>query len=216
MVKRKGYIIEKVADMDNLRNAAREAQRNKNPRNDSIVAFNANPEPKLQALREMILTLNFPETQYRHKELQNDYGKVRSLCYEDYYPWNVLQYAIMRVIGRDVFSGIVYDSFSCVPGKGTHWGVKRLKMFLRRYPEFKWRVQCDGRKYYFSLPHYIILQRFSRKYKDKKFLKLLEVAVLKFESGPEYMNIFEDEIEKRDKRSKHRRVHEPSPELACV
>jgi hypothetical protein len=42
------------------------------------------------------------------------------------------------------------------------------------------------------------------------------VAVLKFESGPEYMKIFEDEIEKRDKRSKHRRVHEPSPELACV
>lgn len=50
MVKRKGYILQKVADMDNLRTAARAAQISKNPRNASIMMFNSDPEFHLQLL----------------------------------------------------------------------------------------------------------------------------------------------------------------------
>lgn len=216
MVKRKGYILQKVADMDNLRTAARAAQISKNPRNASIMMFNSDPEFHLQLLRWMILTQTFPPLQFRRKTLHNDYGKIRQLCYEDYYPWNILQYAIMQVVGKDIFSGLIYDSFSCVPGKGTHWGVKRLKMFLRRYPECRWRVQCDSRKYYFAIPHQTIMQELSRRYKDKAFLSMMDKYVLKFESGPEYLELLKDEIDKLQKRSEHRRVHKPTAQPACV
>jgi hypothetical protein len=56
MVKRKGHIIERIADMDNLREADREAQDGKVKKNRFIRRHNMHPEEDLIALREMIFS----------------------------------------------------------------------------------------------------------------------------------------------------------------
>jgi hypothetical protein len=97
MPKRKGYIIEKVADMDNLRQAADESQKGgKASRNFFIRQFNSEREKKLLELRQMILTLTFPDPDYRVTKRVVDCGKTRDIVLADYFPWHVLDHAIMR------------------------------------------------------------------------------------------------------------------------
>ena len=55
MPKRKGYIIEKIADLDNLRIADKNAQAGKVKKNRYIRRHNDRAEADLQELRRMIL-----------------------------------------------------------------------------------------------------------------------------------------------------------------
>lgn len=61
MTKRRGFLIEQIADMDNLREADRDAQDGKVKKNRFIRRHNEHAKDDLEALREMILTLNFPD-----------------------------------------------------------------------------------------------------------------------------------------------------------
>jgi len=209
MPKRKGYIFEQIADMDNLRAADKEAQDGKVKKNRWIRRHNLRAEEDLQALRTMILTLDFPDPDYRDMILKADSGKRRIISRQKYYPWRILHHAIMRVVGPDIYKSLIYDTFSCVPGKGLHFGVKRFKMMLRRYPEYRYFWKTDYKKYYQSIPHDVAMQAFQRKFKDKKFLELLEVAIFNYDSGQVILDMLNEEQIKKE-RCAHRRVSEPA------
>lgn len=209
MVRRKGHILEQIADMDNLRAADKEAQAGKVKKNRHIRRHNLHQEKDLEALQRMILTLDFPKPDYTEMEVHNDSGKDRIIDKQDYFPWRILHHAIMRVIGKDIYGGLILDSFACVPGRGLHHGVKRLKMMLRRYPEYRWYWKTDYKKYYQSIPHETILKALRRKYKDERFIKLIDIAILNYETKQEIIDSLEKEKEKKARYS-HRRVHEPA------
>lgn len=97
-------------------------------------------------------------------------------------------------------------TFSCVPGKGIHYGVKRLKMMLRRYPEYRFFWKADYKKYYQSIPHDVAMAAFRRKFKDEKFLKLMDMAIFNYDSGQVILDMLDDEQRKRSKRHAHRRL----------
>ena len=61
MTKRRGFLIEQIADMDNLREADRDAQDGKVKKNRFIRRHNERAKDDLEALRKMILTLDFPD-----------------------------------------------------------------------------------------------------------------------------------------------------------
>lgn len=207
MPKRVGYLIEKIADMDNLRAADKAAQAGKVKKNRHIRRHNLHAEEDLLELRRMILTMNFPEPEYTPLIVENDNGKRRRIDKQKYHPWRILHLAILNVIGPDIYKSLIADSFACVKGKGLHYGVKRLKMMLRRYPEYRWFWKTDIKKYYQSIPHDTILDELNRKFKDKQFIRLMEVAILTYDSGQEIIDLLD--AEKRQKaRNPHRRVSE--------
>jgi hypothetical protein len=207
MVKRRGYLLEKVADMDNLRLADKEAQAGKVRKNRHIRRHNLHAEEDLIALHDMILNLDFPDPEYKTLIIANDNGKVREIKSQKYYPWRILHHAIMNVIGKDLYHRLIDDSFACVPGKGLHFGVKRMKMMLRRYPENKWFWKADCKKFYQSIPHEEVMKALERKFKDRKFLKLIEIAILNYDSGVEMQKILSDE---REKRIANWGIHQPA------
>lgn len=202
-MKRKGYILEQIADIDNLRQADREAQHGKH--NNSIRKHNRRAEKNLLKLQHMILNLDFPDPNYQTMIIESDGGKVRNIVKQKYFPWRILHHAIMRVLEPDFTKGYIHDTSACIKGRGTHYGVKRMKMFLRRYTEYKWFVKTDFKKFYESIPHELILNSLRRKYKDEKFIKLIEVAILSYESGEEIKNSLRDE---KEKRNANRLLHE--------
>ena len=63
--KRAGYILERIAEINNLREADKEAQDGKVKKNRFIRRHNLHPEEDLRALQLMILTLDFPAPDYR-------------------------------------------------------------------------------------------------------------------------------------------------------
>lgn len=211
MPKRKGFIIEQIADMDNLRGADKDAQAGgKARRNQYIRLHNSRAEEDLLELRRMILELDFPDPNYSPLQISNDNGKVREVARQHYYPWKILQHAIMRVIGLDVYKNIIADSFACVPGKGLHYGVKRLKMMLRRYPEYRYFWKIDYKKYYQSIPHDVLKKNLERKFKDKKFIRLMEITILNYDSGQEIIEILTDEHRKAEARFANRGKYKPA------
>lgn len=209
MPKRKGFLIEQIADMDNLREADRDAQSGKVKKNRYIREHNKHVEEDLIKLREMILTLNFPEADYSIMSLVSDAGKRRDIAKQKYFPWRILHHAIMRVIGEDIFKSLITDTSACIKGKGLHFGVKRMKMFMRRYPEYKWFVKTDFKKFYQSIPHEVLLNGLRRKFKDEKFIKLIDIAILSYDSGEEFIEILEDE-ELRKERCTDWSIHKPA------
>jgi len=210
MTKRRGYLIEQIADMDNLRKADLEAQSGKVRKNRYIRRHNEHAEEDLQELRRMILELDFPPVEYSMMKVHNDSGKTREIARQNYYPWRILHHAIIRVIGKDIYRNLIYDTFACIPGKGLHFGVKRLKMFLRRYPEYTWYWKTDYKKYYQSIPHDLVVKRLRHHFKDERFIQLMEMTILSYDSGPEISEALKQEYEKREKRNNHRRVHKPA------
>jgi len=209
MPKRIGHIFEQIADMDNLRAADKEAQAGKVKKNRHIRRHNLRAEQDLEMIQQMILTLTFPEPDYEDMIVHNDSGKERKIARQKYVPWRIVHHAIMRVVGPELYRNLIADTFSCVPGKGLHYGVKRVKMMLRRYPEYKFFWKADYKKYYQSIPHEVAMQALRRKYKDERFLKLMEIAIFNYDSGQVILEMLEDERQKRSARSAHRRVSKP-------
>jgi len=195
MPKRKGYILEKIADMDNLRAAADDSQQGgKASRNFYIREFNADRERYLRELQRMILTLDFPKPDYRVTKRVVDCGKTRDIVLADYFPWHVLDHAIMRVIEKDITGSLIMDSFACIKGKGLTFGVQRVKKALRLY-DGQFFVKTDFKKFYESISHDLVMRELTRRYKDKKFLTLVDKFVLNYHSDVE--KDLEDERRKR-------------------
>lgn len=130
--KRAGYILERIAEINNLREADKEAQDGKVKKNRFIRRHNLHPEEDLRALQLMILTLDFPAPDYSVMRVKSDAGKVRDIVKQKYFPWRILHHAIMRVIEEDVYRNLIYDTSACIKGKGLHFGVRRMKLNGRR------------------------------------------------------------------------------------
>ncbi len=209
MPKRIGHIYEQIVDMDNLRAADKEAQAGKVKKNRHIRRHNLHAEQDLQDIQQMMLTFDFPDPDYEDMEVHNDNGKDRKIARQKYVPWRIVHHAIMRIVGPTLYKNLIADTFACVPGKGIHYGVKRLKMFLRRYPEYKFFWKADYKKYYQSIPHDVAMQVFRRKFKDERFLKLMEIAIFNYDSGQVIIDMLEDEQRKRSAWNAHRRVSKP-------
>lgn len=197
MAKRKGYIIEQIADMDNLRCADREAQQGKVQKNRFIRRHNERAEENLLKLREMILNLDFPNPNHTSMIIETDAGKKRNIVKQPYYPWRILHHAIMRVLEPDLYKNYIHDTSACIKGRGLHYGVKRMKMFMRRYPQYTWFFKTDYKSFYESIPHEVIINSLRRKYKDEHFVKLIEIAILTYDSGQETIDKLYNEKEKR-------------------
>lgn len=195
-MKRKGYILEQIAEIDNLREADRLAQYGKD--NRAIRRHNMKAEENLFKLQNMILNLDFPEPKYKTLTFKSDGGKIRNIVVQTYFPWRILHHAIMLVIEPDFEKGYIHDTSACIKGRGTHYGVTRVKSFLRRYKKNKWFAQTDYKKFYESIPHDIIINALRRKYKDEKLIELFKIAILTFICSPEIIQDLENEKKKRN------------------
>ena len=208
MPKRKGYIIEQIADIDNLRAADKMAQAGgKAKRNRFIRRHNARAEEDLKELQRMILEEDWPEVTYSKLIVHNDNGKDRDIARQNFFPWKILQHAIIRVIGLDIYRNIIADSFACVPGKGLHYGVKRLKKMLRKNPEYKFFWKADYKKYYQSIPHDVLKTNLERKFKDRRFIRLMEITILSYTPEQDILDSLEYERNRTEKRFANRCKH---------
>lgn len=195
-MKRYGYILEQIADMENLREADKTAQAGKVKKNRNIRRHNLRAEENLQKLRHMILTFDFPESKYVTMTIRGAH-KERTIAKRSYYPWRILDHAIMRVIGSTLHKTLIEDSFSCVKGKGLHFGVKRMKRMLKENRRSDWFCKTDLKKFYESIPHDLVISMLRRKFKDERFIALIEKVVLSYESNVE--------AELQDEENKKRR-----------
>lgn len=198
MPKRYGHIFEEVASMENLRLADKEAQCDgKAHRNREIRRHNEHAEQDLLELRRMILQNDFPEPGYVEIEVKSDAGKWRKIDKQKYFPWRILHHAVFRVVWRYLAPTLIDDTFACIKGKGLHYGVRRMKRMMRRYPEYRWFWKTDYKKFYQCTLHDILIMAMERKFKDKRLIRLIETAILNYQTDESILNQINEEIKKK-------------------
>ena len=211
--KRDGFIIERIATMENLREADIESQDGKVKKNRYIRRHNEHAESDLRALQLMILTLKFPPPNYTVSQVKSDAGKWRDIVKQVFYPWRILHHAIMLVIGKVLNKHLIYDTFACIKGKGLHFGVKRMKKMLRRYRQYKYFVKTDYKKFYQSILHSLILRELRKRFKDENFFKLIDIALFSYSADMIIEDILNEE--KAKKRCTHWLVYQSAVSQLC-
>ena len=109
---------------------------------------------------------------------RNEHGKEREIYKLPYFPDRVVHWAILQVIEPYIIKTLTADTFSAIPGRGIHYGVKRIKHDMRNDREgTMYCLKLDMKKYYPSINHEILKQKYARLFKDKELLWLLDEII---------------------------------------
>lgn len=79
---------------------------------------------------------------------------------------------------------LIHDVYSARLGKGTHYGVNRFWMMLRKasrnFTSSCWVLKCDIQKLYDSIDHSILVELIRQQISDDRMIRLVEVVVSSF------------------------------------
>lgn len=90
----------------------------------------------------------------------------------------------MNVIEPYLVKRFTSDTYSCIKGRGIHLAVKRLKHALKTDPKnTKYCLKLDVKKFFPSVNQKIMMDLFSRVFKDKRFLNLISEIIYSTDKG---------------------------------
>lgn len=180
-MKREGYLIEDIIERKNLEEAFEIVMRGKkNTR--SVLHFKENKELIISRISDKIeLGLYTPA---KHREFKiyehNKERLIQSLSFED----RVALHAIIKVVYlRVVKKMLIRDTYSSLPGRGIHDGLRRVRKALRDKENTLYCCKLDFRKFYPSVDQNILIKLLRRKIKDQRVLVILINIIRSYRSG---------------------------------
>lgn len=175
MGKRSKNLIEQIIDWDNLVEAHRLARRGKRDRQD-VIEFESRMWEELGALQMEMLWGTYSPGRYRSFVVYEPKQRIiMAAPYRD----RVAQHAICNVCGPIWNRSMIYDSYACRPGMGTHLGAARVEQWLRGMVASgdTWVLKMDVSKYFFSIRHELAKAVVRDKISCPATLKLLDTII---------------------------------------
>lgn len=177
-------MLEQVASIENLFTAWRKFCRGKRRKRD-VQAFELQLEENLFELRLELLAGSYVHGAYRRFTV---FDPKRRIIHKAAVRDRVVHQAVSNVLEPTIDPRLIFDSFSCRPGKGTHAAVDRLLHFLRRESSNSTRtvyvLKCDVQRFFASVDHAVLLRLFERHVPDVRLRALLERIVASFSTEP--------------------------------
>lgn len=93
----------------------------------------------------------------------------------------VLHHALILHVGPVLERSLIFDTYACRIGKGSHAAVNRTQHFARR---FEWYGKLDVRQYFASIEHDRLVSMLKGKFKDPPLLALLERIIRSYHTLP--------------------------------
>lgn len=151
MGRRYKRLIGDIVDWDNLMEAYRLARRGKRDRQE-LMRFEARLWEELGALQMEMLWGTYQPGRYRSFIVYEP--KCREILAAPFRD-RVAQHAICNVCGPIWDRGMIFDTYACRPGKGTHCGADRVEAWARGMAASGpvWVLKMDVSKYFFSISH---------------------------------------------------------------
>lgn len=134
------------------------------------------PERYLTALQKMLIDGRFKTSKYVAMIKQCS-GKQRDILKLPYYPDRIVHHCIVQVLAGVWYKALIRDTFACIPGRGIHDGLRRIKHALRDRPGTRYCLKIDVQKFYPSVDHAILKTIIRRKIKDVKVLDLIDEII---------------------------------------
>jgi hypothetical protein len=170
-MKRYGYLYERIYDFDNLILAHKNARKGKRYYKE-VQMVDSDPYYYLHQIYESLKNKTFTTSEYEIFE-KKECEKARTIHKLPYYPDRIVQWAILQIIEPIFMKAFIYDTYSAIPGRGIHLGLKRLQKALKDRENTKYCLKIDIKKYYQSIPHNRIKEVLRRKFKDPDLMWLL-------------------------------------------
>ena len=177
-MKRVNFLIENVADIDNLRLAFWKARKGKSY-SKQVETYRTNLDANLLLLRSQILWGYIEVGNYYYFKIFDP--KERQIC-ASAFSEQVLHHALMNVCHPYFERVHIADSYASRKGKGTYAAVERAKDYTHRYPFF---LKLDVRKFFESLSHVVMKQQLDNLFKDQQVLSIFSKIIDSYEAHPE-------------------------------
>jgi retron-type reverse transcriptase len=175
-LKKLSVLYEKIYDFENLYQAYREARKSKRFRDD-VLQFSSNLEENLIQIQNELIYREYKVGRYREFFVYDPKKRlIMALPFKD----RVVQWAIYRQINPILDKQLIYDSYGCRVGKGTHKAADRLQYWLRqvsRKPQKYYYLKLDIAKYFYRVDHRVLMDILERKFDDKDLLWLLDKII---------------------------------------
>jgi retron-type reverse transcriptase len=181
MPKSFSHLWEHIIDFENLYHAFREASTGKRYRRESL-KFKNNLEENLIALQNELEWGMYRPEQYRQFIIKEPKQRLISApSFRD----RVVHHALCQIIEPIFENRMVYETFACRCGKGTHAAVRHIQRCARA-AQRKWGsyyvLKCDIKSFFPSVDHDILMDIMRRHISDKKTMNLIDVIVRSYES----------------------------------
>lgn len=175
-MKRYGNLYEQICDMDNLRKAHKNARKGKGWYKE-VRAVDADLEDYLTELQKMLKNHTYKTSKYE-KFIKCESGKVREIFKLPYFPDRIAQWAILQIIEPYLIRSMTKFTYSAMPGRGIHAALNDVQKAIRGdVPNCQYCYQFDVKKYYPSINHGILKQKFRRLFKDEELLWLIDEII---------------------------------------
>ncbi len=169
-MRREGYLFEQVVAMENLLLAARKTFRGKKDK-APVARFYFHLETELVALQAELRSGRYQPRPLRAFVIYEP--KRRKICAAEVRD-RVVHHALCHVLDPLFERSLIYDTYACRVGKGTHAAVRRAQQFARRHAYF---LKCDVRRYFETIDHAVLKALLRRRIKDARVLSLLDQII---------------------------------------
>ena len=165
-MKRHAGLFEQIVRFENLLGAASRAARGKRDR-PTVARFEFHLERELFALQEALVAGCYRPGAFFTFEIRDP--KPRAICAAPFRD-RVVHHAVCDVLEPVFERRLIFDTYACRPGKGTHAAVARAQHFARCYRYF---LKCDVLRFFASVDHSRLRTLLERVFKDRPLLDLL-------------------------------------------
>jgi len=185
-----GDLYSKIYSMDNLKLAHKNARQGKGWYKE-VKYIDRHLEEKLTELQDMLINHTYKTSEYE-VFMKTEGRKDREIYKLPYFPDRICQWAILQVIEPFLIKNLTKDTYSAIPQRGIH---QIAKQFTGYYKETKGKkiwipsilvadpentaycLKIDAKKYYPSINHDILKQKYRKIFKDKDLIWLLDEII---------------------------------------
>lgn len=174
-MKRHINLYDAISSKDNIRSALFNSIKNKGHYSE-VKQIIKNPEKYVELLNELLINNNFKNSKYT-VFLKTTGHKTREIYKLPLFPDRVLHHAIVQIMMPIWINILIRDTYSTIPKRGIHDGVRRIKAALKDQPNTIYTLKLDIQKYYLNINHDILLNILNKKIKDKRLMSLFDEII---------------------------------------
>lgn len=166
-------LLEEVLSFDNLASAWKRVRSNKGAPGIDDVTIDEFPDRTREHWKEILQSLldgTYHPNPVKRVEIPKDSGGTRPLGIPTVLD-RLIQQAIAQVLNPIFDPGFSESSFGFRPGRSAHGAVYKVRGYIRQ--GFRQAVDMDLAKFFDTVDHDVLMQRVSRKVKDKRVLALI-------------------------------------------
>jgi hypothetical protein len=171
-MKRVNGLFKKMVEKNNILMALENAKKGKRHYAE-VKKIESNPDKYVHDLQQMLLNKTFKTSNYETLQKVSG-GKIREIHKLPFYPDRIVHHCIVQVAQDIWIKSLIRDTYSTIPGRGIHDGVRRVKSAMKDVDNTKYCLKIDINKYYPSVDHNVLKKIVRMKIKDADFLYVLD------------------------------------------